>query len=143
MSHKGLNGEPLQSARSPRVLPLWAASKSDEWESESDQTGNGFSASFRLGKIESTSHESLGIGEGESLDYEIENIKSGGLGGRSSDRTEQNFLLYTPDEEQSVIAKFDRRLVLFIALLYMLSFLDRSSRFIALTKSTAQLIDCH
>lgn len=36
-------------------------------------------------------------------------------------------LLYTQDEEASVIRVFDRRLVLFIALLYMLSFLDRSS----------------
>lgn len=34
---------------------------------------------------------------------------------------------YTPEEERIVIKKFDRRLVLFVALLYMLSFLDRSS----------------
>lgn len=39
----------------------------------------------------------------------------------------QSFMLYTPDEERSVIRKFDHRLVLFVALLYMLSFLDRSS----------------
>lgn len=37
------------------------------------------------------------------------------------------FTLFTPDEEAAVLKKFDRRLVLFIALLYMLSFLDRSS----------------
>lgn len=37
------------------------------------------------------------------------------------------FTLYTPDEEHSVIRTFDRHLVLFVALLYMLSFLDRSS----------------
>lgn len=36
-------------------------------------------------------------------------------------------ILYTRDEEATVIRAFDRRLVLFIALLYMLSFLDRSS----------------
>lgn len=34
---------------------------------------------------------------------------------------------YTEAEEQNVLRKFDRRLVLFIALLYMLSFLDRSN----------------
>jgi MFS family permease len=34
---------------------------------------------------------------------------------------------YTDAEEQTVLRKFDRRLVLFIALLYMLSFLDRSN----------------
>lgn len=47
---------------------------------------------------------------------------------RASASTVQSFMLYTPDEERSVIRKFDRRLVLFVALLYMLSFLDRSSR---------------
>lgn len=48
---------------------------------------------------------------------------------RASASTLQSFMLYTPDEERSVIRKFDRRLVLFVALLYMLSFLDRSSKF--------------
>lgn len=48
---------------------------------------------------------------------------------RASASTVQSFMLYTPDEEKSVIKKFDRRLVLFVALLYMLSFLDRSSTF--------------
>jgi hypothetical protein len=36
--------------------------------------------------------------------------------------------LYSPIEERAVIRKLDRRLVLFVALLYMLSFLDRSSK---------------
>jgi len=35
---------------------------------------------------------------------------------------------YTENEEIAVIKKFDRKLVLFLALLYLLSFLDRSSR---------------
>ncbi len=38
-----------------------------------------------------------------------------------------SFQLYTPDEERAVVRKLDRRLVVFVALLYMLSFLDRSS----------------
>ncbi|KAF6232709.1 hypothetical protein HO173_009148 [Letharia columbiana] len=46
---------------------------------------------------------------------------------RASASTLQSSMLYTPDEEKSVIRKFDRRLVLFVALLYMLSFLDRSN----------------
>ena len=37
------------------------------------------------------------------------------------------FLPYTAEEERAVVKKLDRRLVLFVALLYMLSFLDRSS----------------
>lgn len=36
---------------------------------------------------------------------------------------------FTADEEKAVIRKLDRRLVLFIAFLYMLSFLDRSSEY--------------
>lgn len=49
---------------------------------------------------------------------------------RASASTLQSFMLYTPDEERSVIRKHDRRLVLFVAFLYMLSFLDRSSTFL-------------
>jgi hypothetical protein len=41
--------------------------------------------------------------------------------------TVASFQLYTPDEERAIVAKFDRKLVLFVAFLYMLSFLDRSS----------------
>jgi hypothetical protein len=44
-----------------------------------------------------------------------------------SPSTVASFQLYTPDEENSVRRKFDRKLVVFVALLYMLSFLDRSS----------------
>jgi MFS family permease len=39
----------------------------------------------------------------------------------------QSFELYTPDEERAVRRKLDTHLVLFVALLYMLSFLDRSN----------------
>lgn len=37
----------------------------------------------------------------------------------------QSFELYTPDEERAVRRKLDTHLVLFVALLYLLSFLDR------------------
>lgn len=47
----------------------------------------------------------------------------------SASSTVASFELYTPDEEATVRRKFDRKLVLFVALLYMLSFLDRSSMF--------------
>jgi hypothetical protein len=40
----------------------------------------------------------------------------------------QSFELYTPDEEKALLRKLDTRLVLFLALLYMLSFLDRGSK---------------
>lgn len=48
---------------------------------------------------------------------------------RDSNITSDSFMLYTPDEERVVLKKLDKRLVLFLALLYMLSFLDRSSWF--------------
>jgi hypothetical protein len=35
---------------------------------------------------------------------------------------------YTPEEESEVVRRFDRRLVPFLALLYLLAFLDRSSK---------------
>ena len=37
------------------------------------------------------------------------------------------YTLYTPLEEETVVRTLDKRLVLFVAFLYMLSFLDRSS----------------
>lgn len=39
----------------------------------------------------------------------------------------QSYELYTPDEDRAVAKKLDRKLVVFMAFLYMLSFLDRSS----------------
>ena len=36
---------------------------------------------------------------------------------------------FTPDQAEAVVRKLDRRLVLFLAVLYMLSFLDRSSMY--------------
>ncbi|KAI1133638.1 major facilitator superfamily domain-containing protein [Nemania abortiva] len=46
---------------------------------------------------------------------------------RLSDSTVASFQLYTPDEEKAVVRKFDRRLVIFLAFCYMLSFVDRSN----------------
>jgi hypothetical protein len=39
----------------------------------------------------------------------------------------KNYELYTPEEDRAVRRKLDRKLVGFLALLYALSFLDRSS----------------
>ncbi|EFY86176.1 putative nicotinamide mononucleotide permease [Metarhizium acridum CQMa 102] len=41
--------------------------------------------------------------------------------------TVASFQLYTPDEDLAVRRKFDRKLVLFVAFLFLLSFLDRSN----------------
>lgn len=50
-----------------------------------------------------------------------------GFSRSGSSSSAASFQLYTPDEEDAVRSKFDRKLVVFVALLYMLSFLDRSS----------------
>ncbi|CAM1511241.1 Fc.00g087540.m01.CDS01 [Cosmosporella sp. VM-42] len=46
---------------------------------------------------------------------------------RLSDGSAESYQLYTPDEDVAVRRKFDRKLVLFVALLFLLSFLDRSN----------------
>ena len=46
---------------------------------------------------------------------------------RASIDSVQSYELYTPDEDRTVLKKLDRRLVVFMAFLYMLAFLDRSS----------------
>ncbi|RYC58107.1 hypothetical protein CHU98_g8113 [Xylaria longipes] len=72
------------------------------------------------------------IREGE---YSDDDENAGGVSRRNrehaqrrlSDSTVASFQLYTPDEEKAVVRKFDRRLVIFLAFCYMLSFVDRSS----------------
>lgn len=46
---------------------------------------------------------------------------------RRSSTLDTTHLLYTTDEERKVVRQLDRKLVLFLACLYMLSFLDRSN----------------
>lgn len=64
--------------------------------------------------------------EDEDSEYDEQD---GALGMRMNSRRESvaSFELYTPDEERKVRRKLDTRLVLFVALLYLLSFLDRSN----------------
>lgn len=79
--------------------------------------------SFKLRRIKDTE----GLAE-ENEDDEADEGEYVSRGNRrGSFSTVHSFQLYTPDEERAVVRKFDRKLVLFVALLYMLSFLDRSS----------------
>ena len=64
----------------------------------------------------------------DDVDDEGSEKESFVLDRRDSNSVDPSFALYTPDEERLVIKTFDRRIVLFIALLYMLSYLDRSSK---------------
>ena len=60
-------------------------------------------------------------------------------GSRVSTSTVASFELYTPDEERAVVRKFDRRLVLFLSLCYMIAFLDRSSALLSPVSETQVL----
>ncbi|EAQ88277.1 hypothetical protein CHGG_04896 [Chaetomium globosum CBS 148.51] len=77
-------------------------------------------------------------GEEEKDDEDEEDGLRGRVKGRSDEeearssderprRPRRRRQLYTAEEEQAVVRKFDRKLVVFVALLYMLSFLDRSN----------------
>jgi hypothetical protein len=65
--------------------------------------------------------------ETEHLDEAGDEDEEPLFGRRGSISTTHSYRLYTPDEERAIVKKFDRKLVCFVALLYMLSFLDRSS----------------
>ncbi|KAH9834326.1 Major Facilitator Superfamily [Teratosphaeria destructans] len=66
----------------------------------------------------------------EYEDGEDAGNETAGLAGRSHrsrSASVQSFQLYTPDQERAVRRKLDIHLVLFVALLYLMSFLDRSN----------------
>ena len=75
------------------------------------------------GDVEGEGRGLLYDGEEGREEYEMEERRAGGR----IRRRKASFQLYTPDEEAAVVRKLDRRLVVFVAGLYMLSFLDRSS----------------
>ncbi|KAL8677423.1 MAG: hypothetical protein Q9224_007196, partial [Gallowayella concinna] len=82
--------------------------------------------------IPSSPRDASGLDEKQSFDDEKSSNTAEKIAledpGRSSDwdRGSRSSALYSSKEEQRVIKKFDCHLVLFIALLYMLGFLDRS-----------------
>lgn len=60
-------------------------------------------------------------------DGDVEFQKQQVGGEEEDDDDDQRDFVYTPDEERAVVRKLDRRLVVFVAALYLISFLDRSS----------------
>lgn len=97
-------------------------------ESDSDDDSYSFvAASADDIELQQRDGEKMHVREMEE-DEEDEEDDAPSTKRRGSASTTQSFMLYTPDEERAVIRKFDRRLVSFVSLLYMLSFLDRSSK---------------
>jgi hypothetical protein len=107
---------PELSSESSATTRLTPDSDSDESDLEIGELGE----SFKLQKREKSEVDG-------AVDDTDEERYHDAPRRRASVSTVQSYQLYTPDEERAVVRKFDKRLVLFVALLYMLSFLDRSS----------------
>lgn len=110
---------PELSPESSATTRLTPDSDSDESDLEMGELGESF-------KLQRREKREVG-GPFEDEDEMDEEKYADAPRRRASVSTVQSYQLYTPDEEQAVVRKFDKRLVLFVALLYMLSFLDRSS----------------
>lgn len=107
---------PEPSPESSATTRLTPDSDSEESDLEMGELGE----SYKLQKREKAEIDSAAEDEDEESYLDAPRR-------RASVSTVQSYQLYTPDEERAVVRKFDRRLVLFMALLYMLSFLDRSN----------------
>lgn len=113
---------PNSSSTSNARLTPDSDSGSEDSDLDIDHEGESFKLQSRVPDAEKGAMEH----EDESEEGDEEEYLAR-RGRRGSVSTTHSFQLYTPDEERAVVRKFDRKLVLFVALLYMLSFLDRSS----------------
>jgi hypothetical protein len=119
-------GSSSSPPRTPAPTETTPESDSDDSDVESVPALRGGGHTFELRKLRNSSekgshHGSFDREDASSADdSEKEDVRPvRRIGSRSKE--------YTHEEEQAIVRKFDRRLTLFIALLYMLSFLDRSS----------------
>jgi MFS family permease len=123
MESQPVRRAPRDEMPDPELSPESSATTRFTPDSDSDESDlemGELSESFKLQKREKS-------GVDHAADDEDEERYHDAPGRRASVSTVQSYQLYTPDEERAVVRKFDKRLVLFVALLYMLSFLDRSS----------------
>lgn len=99
-----------------------------ESDTEYDSTPPSTSTSTPTSAAQRTpSHSQAHISHDES-DHELEESRLW----QTSNLIERHKDSWSPDEESKIVSKFDRNLVLFVAFLYMLSFLDRSSKLLRL-----------
>jgi len=115
--------EPSPQSSSTSNARLTPDSDSDDSDLEMDEIGESFKLQHRTNDAEKGGDVDYEEEDGD--EYQDTDHRAGRR--RASVSTVQSYQLYTPDEERAVVGKFDRKLVLFVALLYMLSFLDRSS----------------
>ncbi|PIA88971.1 putative transporter [Cercospora beticola] len=114
---------------SERVYDKAAASVEPLWDADDD--GYEMAEMSKDGKRIDEEYEDVqqAMGGAEEQDSADEDDRAplAGTGRRRRRSSLQSFQLYTPDEEARVRHKLDTRLVLFVALLYMMAFLDRSN----------------
>ncbi|KAH6635583.1 major facilitator superfamily domain-containing protein [Chaetomium sp. MPI-SDFR-AT-0129] len=122
-SSPGLAGGRREGERSRRLTP---DTGSDE-EEEEEEYGNGDEDGNRSEKDEEAGVGFRRAGDGGKGVDEGDDSSEDEGGGRSPPRRRRRRPLYTAEEEEAVVRKFDRKLVVFMALLYLLSFLDRSN----------------
>ncbi len=81
------------------------------------------------GRVDGDGEDAEAGADSDDEDLDSDEEATALQGGSKKKRTASvaSFELYTPDEERKVRRKLDTRLVLFVALLYLLSFLDRSN----------------
>lgn len=116
------NGE--LSPDSSELTRLTLDSDSEESDLEMGELGSGESYKMSHRPRHDSTEKDV---EDDDEEEEVGEEGGYGMGRRGSASTVQSYQLYTPDEERAVVRKFDRNLVLFVAVLYMLSFLDRSN----------------
>lgn len=115
-------------SQGPEALPPGdSSSPSSGFDGLTPESSSGDSSNEALEQkdpfFSSSSHND---GSDDDEVYELNERGSREIDGANDNRLRHGFT-YTAEEERAVVDKFDRRLVLFVAFLYMLSFLDRSS----------------
>jgi hypothetical protein len=122
---------PMRDRRSTEDISAMSPSSSrgsptfdDDDDDEKTVVGSGRAEGFEMAELGKGSRGLRVETSGEALEGHGDEEK---LGMHEVDLDER--VHYTGTEERGVLRKLDRRVVLFVALLYLLSFLDRSSRF--------------
>lgn len=139
---KGSSGSPSQeSSNSTRYTPETNSDEDDDaalehleaeqgYELKQLRRGDGDARQQRAEHKQAVTgaHDGHGLDEdGNEEDEEEEDHARPLHRSRRRRPSVQSFELYTPDEERQVRRKLDTHLVLFVALLYLMSFLDRSN----------------
>ncbi|KAG4025213.1 hypothetical protein MFRU_063g00030 [Monilinia fructicola] len=121
--HMGMRGSG-KGGESYKMQTRYAMKREDEKSKEQFDIADSPSEAFAF----DSDSDDMDSDDAANNSQEVYRDETGNNGRRrGSISTIQSYELYTPDEERAVVRKFDRKLVVFVALLYMLSFLDRSN----------------